>query len=475
MQDYLNVLTRAVNEWMPDERPTSQTPSAAELEKILDVSLSHEGADHQSLEEAVKAYLHHNPAVYKSDFYKLLYSGQNKPALLGDWITSLSNATMHTYQVGPVPTLMELELIRQWNALIGFNREGNAAEGVMVAGGSQANLIGMMLARHHACLDYKTKGADGRTLVAYVSDQAHYSGQKAANVLGIGTDNLVAVASDDEGRLCPVALQKEIDSSLTKGHVPFFIGLTAGTTVTGAFDPVAECSTIARQHDIWLHIDGAWGAPVLFSEQHRQLLADSHLADSFAWDAHKLMNVPITAAVILVRHAGALKACCSGGGEEYLFHADENANYNLGERSIQCGRRADALKVWLSWKAIGNQGFAAKIDCLQTLKSTCVDLIDQSETLEMLAPAVYVNVLFRYRPAHMSDEDELRRLNIAICKKMMSDGGPYVDYAQYKGQYGIRLILANDEVTDEQLVSLLALCEKTGREIAGQMRLVVNG
>ncbi len=474
MHDYLDVLTRAVNEWMPEDRPASQAPPAAELERVLDVSLTDAGADQQSLEDAIKAYLHYNPAVYKSDFHKLLYSGQNKPALLGDWITSLSNATMHTYQMGPVATLMELELIRQWNALVGFDRDDNPAEGVMVAGGSQANLIGMMLARHHACPDFKTKGAGGRTLVAYVSDQAHYSGQKAANVLGIGTDNLVAVASDEDGRICPVALQQAIDSSLARGHLPFYIGITAGTTVTGAFDPVAACSEIARRHDIWLHIDGAWGAPVLYSEQHRHLLADSHLADSFAWDAHKLMNVPITAAVILVKHAGALKSCCSGGGGEYLFHADENADYNLGERSIQCGRRADSLKVWLSWKAVGNQGFAAKIDYLQALKASCVDKIRQSETLEMLAPAAYVNVLFRYHPEHMTDEDELRRLNIAICKTMMNDGGPYVDYAQYKGRYGIRLILANEEVGEDQLMSLLVLCEQTGRDIANRMRSLAN-
>ncbi len=106
MQEYLDVLTRAVQEWMPEDRPASQAPKATELAKMLDVGLVDEGSDQQSLEDAVKAYLHYNPAVYKSDFYKLLYSGQNKPALLGDWITSLSNATMHTYQMGPVATLM---------------------------------------------------------------------------------------------------------------------------------------------------------------------------------------------------------------------------------------------------------------------------------------------------------------------------------------------------------------------------------
>lgn len=461
MQENLDILSRAINEWMPAERPVSQAPAAVELEKILDLSLGEEGAGQESLESAIKNYLHYNPAVSQTEFYKLLYSGQNKPALLGDWITSLSNATMHTYQVGPVATLMELELIRQWNRLIGFDD----GDGVMVSGGSQANLIGMLLARHRMCPDYKTNGADGRTLVAYVSDQAHYSYQKAANVLAVGTNNLIAVASDDEGRMCPDALAKAIELSLERGQTPFYIGLTAGTTVVGAFDPVAPCSKIARANNIWLHIDGAWGGPILFSEQHRRLLADSHLADSFTWDAHKLMNVPITAAVILVRHPGALKNCCSGGGGEYLFHEDENAAYNLGERSIQCGRRADALKVWLSWKAIGNKGFADKINYLQSIKAECLQMIEQRESLEMLAPAAYLNVLFRYAPENISDEQELRRLNIEICKTMMRSGGPYVDYAQYKGRTGIRLILANDEITREHLEKLLDKCERIGREL----------
>ena len=463
LQDYLEILTRAVQESQPDDRPVSQAPDAAALEQLLDVGLSDEAADLHTLEEIVKSYMHYNPAVYKSDFHKLLYSGQNNAALLGEWVASLSNANMHTYQMSPVPTLMEFELIRQMNGLIGF---GEGSEGVMVAGGSQANLIGMMLARHHVCPDYKSKGAQGQTLVAYVSDQAHYSGQKAANVLGIGTDNLIAVASDDQGRICPKALTEQIDKSLAQGHTPFFIGITAGTTVTGAFDPVRECSEIARQHKIWLHIDGAWGAPVLYSDSHRHLLADSELADSFTWDAHKLMNVPITAAAILVKHAGALEACCSGGGGEYLFHEDENSDYNLGLRSIQCGRRADALKVWLSWKAVGSQGFAKKMDYLQALKATCVEHIEQYDKLEMLAPAEFVNVLFRYRPTHISDNQTLRKLNIAICKYMMQNGGPYIDYAEYKGRYGIRLILANENVTKTQLEALLARCVQVGDEIS---------
>jgi glutamate/tyrosine decarboxylase-like PLP-dependent enzyme len=461
MQDNLEILSRVIKQWIPQDRPVSQAPPAQELEKILDLALTHEGANQAAIEQAIHDYLHYNPDVSQAGFFKLLYSGQNKPALLGDWITSLSNATMHTYQVGPVATLMELELIKQWNALVGFDQ----GEGVMVAGGSQANLIGMMLARHKACPDYKTKGAQGKTLVAFVSDQAHYSGEKAANVLGIGTDNLISIESDDEGRMKPAALNTAIETSLAEGKTPFYIGLTAGTTVVGAYDPVEECSAIARQHNLWLHIDGAWGGPILFSEQHRHLLANSHLADSFTWDAHKLMNVPLTAAVILVKHQGALKACCSGGGGDYLFHADENADYNLGERSIQCGRRADSLKVWLSWKAAGNKGFSDKIDYLQQMKNQCVELVEQRESMEMLAPAVYQNVLFRYHPEHISDETQLRELNIAICAEMRRSGGAYIDYARFKGRTGIRLILANADVGREHLIELMDNCERIGRQL----------
>lgn len=461
MQNNLDILSRAIHEWMPEQRAVSQNPPAKELEKQLDLSLSDHGTELTALEPYLRDFLNFNPDVSKVDFFKLLYSGMNEAAVLGDWITSLSNANMHTYQVSPVATLMEIELIKQWNKLVGFDN----GDGIMVPGGSQANLIGMMLARQHACPDFKEAGFAGRTLVAYVSDQAHYSAQKAANVLGIGTNNLVAVESDADGRLSPEALKIEVEKSIALGHIPFFIGLTAGTTVIGAYDPVAACSEIAKQHNIWLHIDGAWGGPILFSEKYRHLVADSHLADSFAWDAHKLMNVPLTAAVILTKHPKMLEETCSGGGGKYLFHADENANYNLGNKSIQCGRRADSLKVWSSWKVMGNKGFEEKIDYLQSMKQHCVDEINASDSFEMLAPAVYLNILFRYKVKNFVSEEHSRALNIKITKTMMAEGGSYIDYASFKGKSGIRLILANQNVTMDDIDTLLADIERVGKRL----------
>jgi glutamate/tyrosine decarboxylase-like PLP-dependent enzyme len=469
MQAFLELFHNLAQAHVSNSRPVSQPITAAELEKLIDIGLSNDPADMATLATAARQYLHYNPDSAQVDFFKLLYSGHNAPALLGDWVASLSNANMHTYQMSPVASLMEVELINQLNSLIGFRSADNEADGIMVSGGSQANLIAMMMARHKACPRLKAQGFNGQALVAYVSDQAHYSAQKAANILGIGSDNLVAVASDNEGRLDPQALTQAIELSLSQGKQPFYLSLTAGTTVVGAYDPIVSCRAIADQYNLWLHIDGAWGAPVLFSASHKHLLAGSELADSFTWDAHKLMNVPITAAVVLTPHKGMLEAACGGGGGDYLFHSDANAELNLGAKSIQCGRRADALKVWLSWKAVGHQGFADKIDKLQQLKTDCVEQINSSLQLHMIAPAVYLNVLFQFRPKEKEKEkqtqEQLRSLNIAICKRMQAQGNAFVDYAKYKDKTGIRLILANSNTQADDIKRLLTLCIDTGQAL----------
>lgn len=468
MQEQLDILQRVVKASQQQDRPVGNALPAKELLATLDLSLGQQGSDTKQLEKALLDYIHYSPNVAHPEYFKLLYSGLNKEALLGDWVASLNNSTMHTYQVGPVATLMELELLEQFAQLIGYK----GAEGVMVSGGSQANIVGMMLARHKVCPDFKTKGysaLNGKRLIAYVSDQSHYSNQRAVNVLGIGAENLRSVESDEQGRMIPQELDKAIQKDVQDGHIPFFLGLTAGTTVTGAFDAVRPAREIADKYSMWLHIDGAWGAPVLFSKNHQYLLADSHLADSFAWDAHKLMNVPITAGVILVRHKDALKECTAGGGGDYLFHADQNTEFNLGERSLQCGRRADALKVWLSWKAVGTQGFADKVDYLQNLKQQAIELINAKPQLQILAEASYLNVLFRYQHAELS-EAQSAELNIKICQVLREGGGAYVDYARYKDRTGIRLILANKETQISHVQRLIDQVLQSGNELIKELK-----
>ena len=167
MLQYLETFQQLASQYFLQDRPVSEPINAEELKKIVDFSLGAEGAELAELKQAAGHYLNYQPDSAQVDFFKLLYSGRNNPALLGDWVTSLSNANMHTYQMSPVATLMEQELINQWNRLVGFTNASTTGDGVMVSGGSQANLIAMMMARHQACPELKTKGFGPQALVAF--------------------------------------------------------------------------------------------------------------------------------------------------------------------------------------------------------------------------------------------------------------------------------------------------------------------
>ncbi len=457
------LLIESLKYWQADDKNVTRYCPAKQLNEKISIALGEQGCTMDELTQHIKQYLHYTPDSGHTQFNKLLYSGIDSIAVLGDWLASVTNSTMHTYQMAPVATLMEIEIIRKLNQLIGFND----GDGIMVSGGTMANMIGMMLARYKICPDIKQNGLSSQPpLVAYVSQLSHYSYQKGANLLGIGAENLVAVEADENGQMKMVALEQSISQSIDQGKQPFFIGLTAGTTVLGSFDCVSKAATIAKQHKLWLHIDGAWGGPALFSKKINHFLADSKMADSFTWDAHKLMNMPVATSLILIKDNSILEDCCSGGGSEYLFHADENDAYNLGKKSLQCGRRVDALKLWLSWKAKGSEQFTKRVDDLLDLKDHALTLIESSSKLNLLAPAAYLNVLFRYEPdCEISDED-LVRLNTRICKTMMHQDLGFVDYAHYKDKFGIRYILANDKLDRECVGLFLQRCEETGNELS---------
>ena len=473
MKDTELILNKAVailvkyleSKWYPDTKVVNYQ-TANVLKEKLDLTLPDDGVALEELIPVVKSYLQYSVRTGSTQFFNLLFSGYSIPGILAEMVTSAINTTMHTYEVAPVATLMEIELIKKLNSLVGFN-EG---EGLMVTGGSNANMIGMLCGRHQVLPEAKFKGLGNHQLLAFVSEQSHYSYSKAANLLGIGIENLVKVKSDVDGRMIPEALEAAIQQSLSEEKTPFFVGATAGTTVLGSFDPLPPIAEITRKYGLWLHVDGAWGAPVLFSDKHKHLLAGSELVDSFTWDAHKLMGVPLICSAILVKEKGILSKACSGGGTDYLFHDDENESYNLGKISLQCGRKVDALKLWLCWKYYGKKGYQKQIDNLFELANYATEYIRNCDNLELITEPKFLNICFRYiAKENQLENNVLDQLNLEIRKRLIHSGTAFVNYANYRGKIIIRLILANSELQKEDLEKFFHNLVKTGRiyEITG--------
>ena len=433
--------------------------SPEDLKEAFDLPISEVGTSFDEIISAAESYLDKSVKTTNKFFFNQLYGGFNIIAILGEILASLTNTSMYTYEVAPLATLIEKELIGKMNACVGFHH----GTGQFVTGGSNANLIAVLCARNKAIPGTKEKGLRlEKSLTMFVSDQAHYSFLKAANVLGIGADNVILVKTDDNGRMLIEALEKEICESIQQGKKPFFVAATAGTTVQGAFDPINEVANIARKYDLWLHVDGALGGSALLSRKHRSLLKGCEIADSFTWDPHKMMTIPLVCSVILVKDKAILSQTCSSGGTEYLFHDYENQAYDLGPMSLQCGRRVDALKLWLSWKYYGDLGYEVRIDRLFELTEYASEVVLNETHLELMHPTQSVTVCFRYIPNGNGDFNEF---NLRLRDRLIKSGKSMINYSYLDGHIILRLVFVNPEVNTSDVDILFKNLLKIGKSL----------
>lgn len=426
------------------------------LKAKIDLSIPEQGVTVDLFLALIETYLTYSVRTGHKQFFNQLFAGFNLPGFVGEMLTSLTNTSMATYEISPIATLIEQELIREINSLIGFNQ----GEGTFTTGGSNANLIAMLCARNKMLPKAKDFGTQAKPLKVFVSDQAHYSFLKAANVLGIGLNNVIKVGTDDRGRMIPQALETAIVKSQASGEIPFFVAATAGTTVLGAFDPLIDIAQIAQQYQLWFHIDGAWGGAALLSDRAKHLLAGSELADSFTWDAHKLMGLPLVCSAILLKQSGILAETVSNADTDYLFHDHADSAYDLGIMSLQCGRKVDALKLWLSWQYYGKRGYKQRIDHLFEMAKYATEKVNECSELELVASVQFLNVCFRYIP---NVESDLDRLNLELRDRLAKSGKSLVNYASVNGKTVMRLVLANPDLNQADINQLFNHVLEVGR------------
>ena len=430
------------------------------LRSQIDLTLPENGSTLDALYETIEQYLTYSVRTGHRQFFNQLWSGFTLPGLLGELFACLANTSMYTYEVAPVATLMEKELIKILGGICGFENP----EGLFVTGGSNGNLQAMMIARNRALPHVKSEGYNNAAeLIAFVSEEAHYSFEKSANVLGLGSSNLRKIKTDDTGRMIPEELAMALEQSLQKGKQPFFIAATAGSTIKGAFDPLEEIASIARQHDLWFHVDGALGGTVILSARHKNLLTGLEKADSFIWNAHKLMGLPLICSILLVREKGHFLKTNSVSGTDYIFHDEAYGAYDLGPMSLHCGRRVDALKLWLSWKYYGSKGYEERVDRFFELAAFAEDIVKQKPSLELMAPRSSVNICFRYIPNTSEDID---KFNLRLREELARKGKALVNFARVGENVAIRLVIANHEHRHEDISLFFSTLIQTAESIS---------
>jgi glutamate/tyrosine decarboxylase-like PLP-dependent enzyme len=374
--------------------------------------------------------------------------------------------------------------VRWLGQLIGYSED---AEGLLTGGGSMANLNALFIAhRVKAGGDVSRRGLwnAGAPTTIYASDQAHFSIVKAADVLGLGRDHVRLLKADERFRLDVSALRERLASDIQAGFKPFCIVASAGTVNTGAVDPLDELAAVAEEYDLWLHVDGAYGALAAMDETKRPLFKGIERADSVSLDPHKWLYAPVDSGCLLFRDGGRVRAVCSPGEADYIKVQEQSTDeaFAFWDYGLELSRRFRALKIWLMLRYYGMRRTADAIKADNALASELGSLISESEEFELLAPVELSICCFRYVPPALRvalasgdigesarADEALDELNARIMHRVQRGGRAYVSNATIGGRYSLRACITNFRTTSEDILETLAVVrEAANREISNK-------
>jgi len=440
MEALLHDVLRIAQDLLRAEEASTPQPRVAPavMRERLDLSLGSQGLDRPAMVSLLEQVVTASPRTSDPRFVNQLFAGRLPEATAAEMLTALLNLSLYTYKAAGPHVLLEGEVVRHMCQFAGFPD----GDGIPVPGGSMANLVGMMLGRQQAVPGIREQGADGRKHCFYLSEDGHYSVVKNAGIMGVGREQVRRIACDDLGRMSSAALQEVLRADLAAGHVPCAVIATAGTTVLGAFDPLDELADICEEHGLWLHVDGAFGASLLLHPPSRHLMRGLDRADSLTWDAHKAMGIPLAASLILTRQPEQLAGLLNEDAD-YLFQADD-PDLNPGTRSMQCGRRNDAFKLWAAWKALGDEGWAQRFERQFALTRHARSRVLAEPRLELTQEPASLTVCFEVEGVSSS----------WLCQRVHEEGLAVLGYGIVRGREVLRLVTVNPDTTPKQLDTL---------------------
>jgi glutamate/tyrosine decarboxylase-like PLP-dependent enzyme len=366
-------------------------------------------------------------------------------AALADLYVSVLNNNVTAWRSAPAAVAIERTVVRWLAEAIGCP----AHTGVLVGGGSMANLVGLAMAREAKA---PANDAGARPGIVYASSEVHMSIPKAVALLGLGRDNLRRIPVDDAFRIDLAALERQMAADRAAGAEAIAIVATAGTIATGAIDPIAELALIARGAGLWLHVDGAYGAPAAMVRP--EAFAGIELVDSLSLDGHKWLYQPLDISVLLHRHP-AVARCAFAAADAYVtpLSSDPVEGFAFFDETIELSRRFRALKLWASLRYHGLAAFRDAIREDLRHARLLATTIEARPELELLAPVELGMVCFRHRGG--GDGADGDAFNAALLGRVNARGRIALSNASIRGAFALRACITNSRTTDADIEAIV--------------------
>jgi aromatic-L-amino-acid/L-tryptophan decarboxylase len=450
IRDWGNSAVQLVADYLSDlrDRKVYRHMTSAEIRDRLDPALPIKGSNFDTLLQVFREAI---IPLSRQNAHPRMFGYVQSPgtalAAFADLLASTLNANLTAWRSAPAPVEIERLTIDWVRQILGFNSE---AGGLFVSGGSIANLAAIAVAR-------QTKGGSLGKLCIYASTETHHSIAKAAALLGVDRENLRHIAVDESYKIRLDDLAAKITADIASGRQPFCVVANAGTVNTGAIDPLLEVREIADRHQLWMHVDGSYGAFALLAKSARTAFAGIEQADSVALDPHKWLYLPVDVGCVIYRNPDLARAAFAHEAEyTRVIGAEAEEAFAFWDYGPELSRRFRALKVWMLLKGVGLQSLGEAIEsnlaCARHLES----LVRRSDDFEMAAPVELSIFCFRHLPPQLRTKSKtIDAYNERLLIALQADGSSYLSNATLGGRFALRGCVLNYRTTLRDMEILL--------------------
>jgi len=394
------------------------------------------------IDEMVEKVYHHRAQADHPRFFAFVPGPRSPLSAIGDLLTATYNPHAGNWLESSGPSNIELRLIRWLAGNLGLPAD---CGGLFVSGGSMANMTALVVAR-----DQKLPARERSKGIAYVSEQTHSSVAKGLKIIGFLPEQIRRIKCDSKFQLDLAELASAITQDKAAGLLPFAVIASAGTTNTGSIDPLPGIRDLCDKENLWMHVDGAYGASIAISPRYRHLLKGIESADSVSWDGHKWLFQTYGCGMVMVRDQAHLKASFHTRPEYLRDTETDEGQVNFWDLGVELTRPARGLKLWLTLQVAGVAAMAAGVEHGFQLARWAEDELTRHSGWEIVSPAQLSIVNFRYAPTGW-EEQQINALNVAIAQRALRDGYATVLTTQLNDKTVLRICAIHPDTTEHDM------------------------